>query len=252
MERLREDTVERLARSFCGAQWAHAEPVRVSTEPSYKSLEDLQIDMIRELFTECRARDKDKSDLSPKALAKADLFRLPSFVIIEQSIRTDSASPFLRELLRWYVGTWWAGFRAEAYVLVFLHLMCPRPRADSSWFRALLGRRAFRLSPYIELDILLQQVVPGGEMNLEENAAGAPVKVLPPLAPIQPDDVERWLRRLNVLPSDADPMVQQLYRSVQKQYGPDIRLTYVYDELDKMYRQRLAKESSYRQVQTTR
>jgi hypothetical protein len=71
IQRLREDTVERLARSFKGSHKASTDPIVVSREPRYTNLGILQRDLSRDLFEEFGA-PWDPSCLSAQKLATLD------------------------------------------------------------------------------------------------------------------------------------------------------------------------------------
>jgi hypothetical protein len=237
IDRLRDDTVERLARSFKGVQKAAIDRVTISGEPRYQNLEHLQRDLARDLFEEFDALPLwNPAQLSAKPLAFLDRFRLHSFVVIEQTIRADLATPLLLRLLPWYVDSFWAGFRADAQVLVFLHLAYPTPQAlrpARDWLRR-LARKSAPSSNEIQLEALLHQAFPQGRANLLPDALGAPVKMLPQLAPIQLEDIKNWLRRFFEPRHLIDPTARRLFEGVLRESG-GTRLSFFYRPLDEFY-----------------
>jgi hypothetical protein len=254
-DRLHEDTVERLARSFKGAYKAAIDRVKVSDEPRYQNLGVLQRDLSRELFYQLDALSfLDRSLPSAKPLSKLERLRLPTFVLIEQTINADLASALLFKFLPWYFNCFWAGFCADARVIVFLHLVSAAPKDYKWWFRSIFQRRA-AVPPqsYMELHSHLRSVLPDGEANLGSDASGAPVKRLSPLQPIQATDIKRWLRRLGVPPSDIDPTIQVLFEDIGRKRGSEVRFGQIQKRLDDLYREHLSRESlDRRQLQSMR
>jgi hypothetical protein len=238
VERLHDDTIERLAGSFKGADKVAIDRIRVSKEPRYQNLEVLQNDLARDLFEELKALGLwDRARLSAKPLAVLDRFRLPTFAIIEQTIHADVAAALLPQLLRWYVNSFWADFHAAARVLVFLHLRCSFTAAATparDWldrFRRLARKPATAPLSQTQVESLLWQAFPQGRANLVPDAAGAPVKVLPQLAPIQPNDIKNWLRRFFEPRYLIDRTAQRLFEDVLREFG-DTRLGYFYRPLN--------------------
>jgi hypothetical protein len=251
VERLRDDTVERLARSFKVAQKAAIDRVTVSKEPRYQNLELLQHDFARDLFEEFDALALwGPAQLSAKSLAVLDRLRLFSFVVIEQTIRVDLAAPLLPRLLSWYVDSFWAGFHADARVLVFLHLACPAPaaaRPARDWLRRLARKSAVPSSWQVQLETALRQAFPQGRANLVPDAPGAPVKVLPQLASIQLDDINNWLRRFFEPRHLIDRTAQRLFSEVLKEFN-DTRLSYFCRPLEEFYDAFIRKQSVDRRL----
>jgi Trypsin-like peptidase domain len=226
-DRLQEDTVEQLARSFKGVHKAAIERVRVSQAPRYQNLEVLQRDLSHDLFTEFEALGSwDRSNPSATPLSRLERLRLTTFLVIEQTISVDSASGLLRRFLPWYFNCFWAGFCADSHVIVFLHLVWSMPKKNyDSWVRSMLLRRnPDPPSTYMELDDHLRSVLPAGEANLGPDALGAPVKRLSPLSPIESTDIQHWLRRLGVSPAEINPTIQGLFKDVCRKRGPEVRL----------------------------
>jgi hypothetical protein len=245
LDRLHGDTIQRLAGSLKGTDKAAIHRVQVLREPRYQNLEVLKNDLARDLFVEFDAIDlwdrRDRTRLSAQPLAALDRFRLFTFILIEQTIHTDHAARVLPELLSWYVDTFWAGFHADAQVLVFLHLRYPAPPVPRTaldrinrLFRS--GRSATASSSQAQLEAHLKKVFPEGRANVVPDVASAPVKVLPQLAPIQPDDIKNWLGRFFEPRHEIDITARRLFKEVLKESG-DTRLSYFCDPLGEFYDQ---------------
>jgi hypothetical protein len=235
IQRLREDTVERLARSFKGPHKASTDPIVVEREPRYTSLDLLQHDLSRDLF-EAFGATWDPSCRSAKRLAALDRVRRYAFIVIEQTISADAAGPLLPELVSWYANTFWAGFSSETHFLVFIHLCyrvpeIPRRSRLLSWLPFSSGLSA---SSRPRLFHQLKQILPEGRANLLPDAPGVPLKLLPGLMPIQLDDLRVWLRRLGLARHEIDRAASDLLDEVLRQFG-DSRFSYLNDALNRLY-----------------
>jgi hypothetical protein len=251
VQRLREDTVERLARSFKSPSKASTDPILVSSEPRYHSLELLEHDLSRDLFEQFDALDFwNSSQPSAKKLGSLDRVQRYAFVTIEQTVRADAAGAMLAELLSWYVNVFWADFHSDTHFLVFLHLAYRMPESSrhARLFSWLSGTPTRQASPRVRLGEHLKQFVPDGRGNLLPDAVGAPVKLLPELMPIELEDLRIWLRRLGVAPHEIDATAARLLEDVHRKFR-DTRLSYVYGPLDQFYESYLNKKSKRSQGQ---
>jgi hypothetical protein len=238
--RLREGVVQRLANVLKGSDRASIPEPKTVPEPRYGTLDQMRVDMARDLFEQCDAAWKPvpTSELSAKPLATLDHFRLYSFVLIQQTLRADRVGSQLGPLLSWYVNVFWAGFASEVQILVFLNLLYPpseQARKSRGWRFFVPSRAAGLASPESELRARLEEFLPEGRANLVEGHAdvGAPVKLLPPLPPIEASDIKKWLERLDMLPTEAQAEAERIVDASLSLGGN--RLSYCYRPLQDYY-----------------
>jgi hypothetical protein len=250
-ERLRDDTVERLARSFKGADRGAIDRVTIEGQPRYQSLEVLKQDFSLQLFMELGALDLwNRSDPSARLLGEHERFRLPAFVFIEHTITTDPASAILGDFFPWYFNEFWSEFKTEAKVLIFLHLEFSPLQELAPWLPRIFRRRSS--GSYDRLQTQLRTALPSSEANLSPGAPGAPVKRLSPLPPIKSPDIEHWLQRLGIPRSDIKPTMQTDFGDVCRKRGPDVRFLQVQKRLETLYQRRMQVESLHgKQLQGT-
>ena len=242
LDRLRHGTLERIAINLRGSDRASI-PNRINVdEPRYDSLETLQIDCARNLFYSCEARWRMlvPAQLSAQPLARLERFRLNTFVLIRQRLRTDLLGPQLLPFLKWYVDTFWSGFFSQAHFLIFVHLIRPTPLPPekiSKWFfsRALHQKRAVRKGD-LPITEQISSFLPNGCANLADGDSGAPVKLLSQLSSIEIDDVIKWMTKLpKVLPNEAYNVAEALYLNARG-HG-ESRLSDLYRPLEEFYLQ---------------
>jgi hypothetical protein len=207
--------------------------IKIEDEQDYETLERLKASFARDLFKEFGIGFSSGSEASAKSLTRHDWLKKYAFVLIEQRLRVERCGSYLCDFLKWYFDKFWDGFKTNASVLVFVHLIYPAP----GWLRKVTARLGAPSAGYLELAQHLGKVVPNGQCNLRADDTGVPVKVLPQLSPIQLDDIRVWLRRVTeMLPHEVDETAEQLFKTVRKQCG-DTRLTYVVKPLQAVYAQ---------------
>jgi len=254
VDRLREDTVQRLANTLRGADRASVPDPIVVPEPRYRSPDVTQHDLARDLFEECGAL-WNPSQVSAKPLAGLEHLRLSSFVLIQHTLHTDRLVGYLGSLLSWYVNSFWAGVRADCQFLIFVHLLYPRPQPEPRpgfWRRWIPSKPHAAVIAETKMEAQLKTFLPEGRANLLDDSPGAPVKLLPQLLPIELVDIRNWLRRLpGVLPHEVDAQAEQLFRAVLQEGGS--RFSYCWRPLQDFYEQHLGSQcSDRRQLQRSR
>ena len=247
VDRLREDTIQRLANTLRGVDRAGIPDPIIVPEPPYQSLERIEYDLARDLFDQCGA-PWNPSQLSAKPLARLEQFRLNSFILIQHTLRADLVGRDLSTLLSWYVNTFWAGVRADCQFLIFLHLLYPLSepgRATRFWRRWMPSKPHAAATPEREMEAQLKGFLSEGRANLLEDSPGTPVKLLPQLLPIELEDIKNWLRRLpGMLPHKVDAQADELFRAVLREGGS--RFSYCWGPLRDFYAKQLGAQSSDR------